>query len=111
MLSATSPALSLQQWAQHDASKICDITIESLLKQRKYLVLGVPGVNTPFQLTSRQLQCLLLVVKGYSDGLAAEELKISRHTLYEHLRSVMKKAMAKNREQLIEKALAAKIWL
>ncbi len=111
MLSATHPGLSLGHIALRDADPINTVDIHALLQQRRYLVLDVTGIAKPVQLTARQLQCLILVVKGYSDELAAETLRISRHTFCEHLRLVSIKLASRKKEQLIQKALAAKIWL
>ena len=111
MLSADYSSANLLNIAQQDAAPLKNINIGTLQEHRKYLLLDVPDIKNPVQLTTRQLQCLILVVKGYNDDLAAESLQISRYTFCEHVRLVTKKLAARKRSVLIQRALAAKIWL
>lgn len=108
---ASYPCIPLSRFAKQGATPIGDIDIHVLIHQRKYLFLKLAGSQKPIYLTARQLQCLILVIKGYSDALAAETLRISRHTFYEHMRLVSNKLATRKRDKLIEHALSAKIWL
>ncbi len=112
MLPADFHDFSLTAIAKQESRFITKINIFNLLMNRKYLILHIDEPEfKPVHLTSRQLQCLILMVKGYSDDLAADTLKISRHTFYEHMRVVSKKFGIRSRDILIQCALNAKIWL
>lgn len=63
---------------------------------------GSNPLNNKFDLTKREIEVLLLVVKGLSNKDIAENLYISEHTVKKHLKSSYKKLDVKNRIQLLK---------
>jgi len=57
------------------------------------------------QLTTRQLDCLVLVAKGKSDAVAGQLLGISRETVHEYVETTKRRFGVATRQQLIARAL------
>lgn len=53
------------------------------------------------KLSKREVQVLRLVSKGVSSQLIAEELFLSRHTVYNHRKNMLRKTGLKNSAELI----------
>jgi two-component system NarL family response regulator len=62
------------------------------------------AVNSGSVLTPRQIAILRLVVKGFSYGEIAEQLKISPHTVHAHIKNVYEKLQARSRQDMLLKA-------
>ncbi|MBX9686201.1 MAG: response regulator transcription factor [Candidatus Obscuribacterales bacterium] len=65
----------------------------------------VRNSNRPFHLSEREQDVLDLLVKGYSNRLIAEELKLSAETIKTHMRHLMEKLQVADRTQAAVKAL------
>jgi DNA-binding NarL/FixJ family response regulator len=55
-------------------------------------------------LTSRELQVLQLLARGYPNKAMARQLVLSEHTVRAHLRNIMRKLDAENRVQAVARA-------
>jgi DNA-binding NarL/FixJ family response regulator len=62
------------------------------------------AVNSGSVLTPRQIVILRLVVKGFSYGEIADQLKISPHTVHAHIKNVYEKLQARSRQDMLLKA-------
>ena len=58
-----------------------------------------------FQLTRREIQCLLLIAKHYSVKQMAQKLELSERTINFHIQKINKKLGTKNKYQSLTKAI------
>lgn len=66
---------------------------------------GSPGSAVPAQLSSRQIDCVVLVSQGKSDSAAAQLLGISADTVHQHVEAAKRKLGVATRQQLVARAL------
>lgn len=71
--------------------------IESVLRRTVVSAIEVPPEATPTQLSSKELDVLALVVKGYNNAKIAETLVLSEYTISNHIKSILSKLKADNR--------------
>ncbi|MBZ5630208.1 MAG: LuxR C-terminal-related transcriptional regulator [Acidobacteriia bacterium] len=59
------------------------------------------------ELSRRERQIVLLVVKGWTNGQVAAHLNLSEQTVKNHLRNIYKKLRVRNRVELVRRVLSA----
>lgn len=67
------------------------------------------GEPPTFDLSQRDIQCLLLIAKQYSVKQMAQELELSERTINFHIQKLNKKLGTKNKYQSLNKAIALKL--
>jgi len=77
-------------------SDVFDILMEARLAR--------PGVEWPSQLTSREVDIIRLIVKGYSTSVIAGELNLSPHTISTHRKNIIRKLKIKSPVELVAQA-------
>jgi LuxR family transcriptional activator of bioluminescence operon len=64
-----------------------------------------------FDLSQREIQCLILIAKQYPVKLIAENLHITERTVNYHIQRLNKKLGVKNKYQAVAKALQYKLFV
>jgi LuxR family transcriptional regulator, quorum-sensing system regulator CciR len=62
-------------------------------------------MTVPPKLTDRQLECMAMVARGKSDGVAAQMLGIADHTVHQHIEDAKRRYGVSTRMQLVVRAL------
>ncbi|MEI9917715.1 MAG: response regulator transcription factor [Bacteroidota bacterium] len=78
----------------------CNEVFDILMKAR----LVRPGHEWPSHLTSREVDIIRLIVKGYSTSLIADELNLSPHTISTHRKNIIRKLKIKSPVELVAQA-------
>ncbi|WP_282628153.1 response regulator transcription factor [Empedobacter sedimenti] len=64
------------------------------------------NIDEPIErLTKRELEILILLSRGYSDKMIADNMNISFHTVRTHHKNIMNKMNSKNGSELIKKSI------
>jgi DNA-binding NarL/FixJ family response regulator len=78
----------------------CNDVFDMLMEAR----LAKPGTQWPSQLTSREVDIIRLIVKGYSTSVIAGELNLSPHTISTHRKNIIRKLKIKSPADLVAQA-------
>lgn len=78
----------------------CNEVFDILMEAR----LARPGSQWPSQLTSREVDIIRLIVKGYSTSVIAGELNLSPHTISTHRKNIIRKLKIKSPVELVSQA-------
>jgi DNA-binding NarL/FixJ family response regulator len=78
----------------------CNEVFDILMEAR----LARPGNQWPSQLTSREVDIIKLIVKGYSTSVIAGELNLSPHTISTHRKNIIRKLKIKSPVELVAQA-------
>jgi DNA-binding NarL/FixJ family response regulator len=70
---------------------------------------SAPTTDNDFNLTTREIDILQLIVEGNSDRMIAEKLFISTHTVNSHLKSIYAKLHVHSKPQAVSAALKHRI--
>lgn len=84
-------------------------TILDLIKKNTIEYTSLILTSSYDQLTEREIGVLLLVVKGHSNKIIAEKLKISIHTVISHRKNITQKTGIKSQSGLTIFALSNKL--
>lgn len=76
----------------------------------EFVKLSSANARTPDHLTTRELQCVLLLARGHSNKEIANDLGVSVHVVKFHLANLMQKLGATSRSEVIAKCAKAG-WL
>lgn len=102
----------LNQVKEHLAYRLFtmhEIEVSSVSASEKKIPAALKQVNC--DLTNREIEVFLLVLKGFSNNDIAERLFISEHTVKKHLKNLYKKLHVKSRIQLMQfQAAPAAVW-
>ena len=93
-----SATLAASRGEKFFCNKVLDIILERHLAKKE-------EECAPSALSSRELEILTLVVRGFSSKDIAEKLFLSLHTVYTHRKNIMKKLGVKSGSELILFAL------
>jgi len=79
-----------------------------MLKNRLwYIFAPIPtAVNSAYKLTSRQIEVLRLVAQGKRSAEIAEQLKLSKHTIDNHRKNMLRKTGFSSTLELVHWATA-----
>ena len=72
-----------------------------LIDQHRHLLLPTPQCNSLNTLSSRQIDCALLLLEGYSSKEIGKQLSLSYRTIDEYTDALKKKFKARNRIHLV----------
>jgi DNA-binding NarL/FixJ family response regulator len=78
----------------------CNEVFDILMEAR----LARPGGQWPSQLTSREVDIIRMIVKGYSTTIIASELNLSPHTISTHRKNIIRKLKVKSPVELVTQA-------
>jgi len=78
----------------------CNEVFDILMEAR----LSRPEGQWPSQLTSREVDVIRLIVKGYSTSIIAGELNLSPHTISTHRKNIIRKLKIKSPVELVAQA-------
>lgn len=98
---------TVRQGGKYFSGDISNVLVNNLLHAKKVEIEKVPeakNTETPFDLTSKELQILQLVLSGLTNKQISEKLQKSKRTIETHRFNLMRKMEVKNLMDLSKKA-------